>query len=163
MATGNTLEGWVFLKLAPLEEQYGHLTRNREQLLVTLSEIEDELRTVEIGMAMYRELLKDAATILTKEQASRDDLPTPTDAVSELVASEPGIKRSALLDRLATRVKTSSEDPKSVLSAAVSRGKKDKRYEESDNGRVWPFDHEEAEKIRQQRNITRARMQLAGR
>ena len=55
---------------------------------------------------------------------------TPTDTETASVESEPGITRAETLDGLAGRVKSSSDDPKRVLSAAVGRGKKDKEVQE---------------------------------
>ena len=77
------------------------------------------------------------------------ELPSPTDAVMELIEKEPGITRAAVFERLKGNVKTTSPQPSTVLSAVVSRGKREKTLWQTRGGRVYPFNHPDAARDRE--------------
>ena len=148
MATEDALRQWVSDRLAEKETEHATFQRKHHEAMTTIQGLEEVMSAIEMQMAMYRDFLRDAEGILG-EKNGVGGLPNPTDAVAQLVEEEPGIKRYELLNRLNGRVKSSSADPRGVISAAVSRGKKEKRYFESKGHGIWLFDHPDAVAIRE--------------
>ncbi len=122
---------WFEEKRAALTAQVSSLKAERNRILNELGDIDSSLERERFRLEIVDEFAAEAGAILSN-RASQDMemLPTPTDAVTASVESEPGIKPAETLDRLAGGVKSSSDDPKPVLSAAVGRVKKDKKVQE---------------------------------
>lgn len=158
------IEQWAESKRAEFAERRTRLQHKRAGLEGELHDVDEALDQIETKHNLLDELLKDALdqttgngsqpAAATQEHGGR--LP-PTKAVNELIKAEPGIFRKDLLSRLSKVVASGSPDPSGVLSAAVSRGKKIKKFYESDLGRLWLYAHEEA--LRQREGVTQASLE----
>ena len=131
MAGEKALRKWLEEKRAAVTAQVSGMEAERNRILSELEDIDSILERERFRLEIVDEFAAEAGAILSN-RASQDMemLPTPTDAVTASVESEPGIKPAETLDRVAGGVKSPSDDPKPVLSAAVGRVKKDKKVQE---------------------------------
>ncbi len=130
MAGEKALLRWFEDKRAALTARVSSLKAERNRILNELGDIDSSLEHERFRLEIVDEFAAEAGAIISNRVSPEMEmLPTPTDAVTASVEPEPGIKGAETLDRLAGRVKSSSDDPKHVLSAAVGRVKKDKKVQ----------------------------------
>ncbi len=129
MAGEKALRKWFEEKRAAVTAQVSGMEAERNRILSELEDIDSILERERFRLEIVDELAAEAGAILSN-RASQDMMPTPTDAVTASVEYVPGIKPAETLDRVAGGVKSPSDDPKPVLSAAVGRVKKDKKVQE---------------------------------
>ncbi len=145
MTQEKALRAWTEGKKVRLMSHLATLQRNWDKQREVLAEVERQIENVRLQVQLYDEFLSQASVILSgADDDEHDDRPSPTEAVDNLVAASPGIKRSAIIERLDGKVRSTSPEPKRVLSAVVSRGKADKKYFITRNGRVYLYDHPDA-------------------
>jgi len=125
------LRRWFEEKRVALTTQVSSLEAERNRILNELKDIDSILERERFRVEIVDEFAAEVGAIISdRVSPDMEMVPTPTDAVTASVESEPGITRAETLDRLAGRVKSSSDDPKRVLSAAVGRTKKAKKVQE---------------------------------
>ncbi len=131
MAGEKALRRWFEEKRAALTAQVSSFDAERNRILRKLKDIDAILERERFRLEIVDELAAEAGAILSNRTSQdMEMLPTPTDAVTASVEYVPGIKPAETLDRVAGGVKSPSDDPKPVLSAAVGRVKKDKKVQE---------------------------------
>ncbi len=115
------LRRWFEEKRAVLTAKVSSFGAEKNRILNELEDIDSMLERERLRLEILDEFAADAEAFVSNRV-------TPTDAETTSVESEPSIKGAEALE--VGRVKSSSDDPKRVLSAAVGRGKKDKKVQE---------------------------------
>ena len=121
MADEKALRRWFEEKRAVLTAKLSSFGAEKNRILNELEDIDSMLERERLRLEILDEFAADAEAFVSNRV-------TPTDAETASVESEPSIKGAKALE--VGRVKSSSDDPKRVLSAAVGRGKKDKEVQE---------------------------------
>ena len=72
----------------------------------------------------------------------RSDLPSATEAVDDLVAKVPGLRRRDVLDRLEGTVNSDSDNVRTIISSAISRRVKSGDIVQTEDKKLFPKGHE---------------------
>ena len=149
MTREKALLDWTEGNKARLRQNLEHLEQGWADKKRMLDETEREISDVKLQMQVYDQFLTQASEILSgPNEDEHDDRPSPTAAVLALVDETPGITRAELISRLEGTVRSKSPRPDRVISAAVSRGKKEGTFWEGAGGRLYRYEHPEAIKAR---------------
>ncbi len=120
MAGEKALRRWFDEKRAVLTAQVSSFGAEKNRILNELEDIDSMLERERLRLEILDEFAADAEAFVS-------NLVIPTDAETASVESEPSIKGAEALE--VGRVKSSSDDPKRELSAAVGRVKAKKVQE----------------------------------
>lgn len=114
------------------------LTRLRRQHQLT----ENEISEVSAEVRILQEWSSDMPDFVSLPKGkSREGLPTPSDAVDEIVAENPGIERTEVMDRLEDAVNSDSSNVRTVISSAISRRVRSGQIiQTAADGRLWSKD-----------------------
>lgn len=87
---------------------------------------------------------------IPRDEWPDEDVPTPSEAVDRLVHQYPGIRKKTFADVATERgLESEARDPRNVLLTALRRRVRDEKVWEDPKSRLWPWDHEKAQQLRQ--------------
>lgn len=138
------LSEWAAEKAKALTLQMKAVQRDIERL-------EQEKAEIAMRREMYIDLrdnppddLPDSSPLRLRidvvDEEEDEGAPSATEAVDMLLAERPGLTRGDVRDLLADEIETSSDDPRRVITAALSRRVKTGDLIEDEEGRLWPRD-----------------------
>lgn len=136
-----------------LAEEDRQLEERQRSLVQRVAHLQAELQEVAAERAVIRRWQQDPPGFVAQFSLGAPDAradpflagPSPMEGVDQLVAEEPGIQRIEAIDRLERVVESNSPNVRSILSSSISRRVKQRRIWQSEEERLWPWGHPDAQ------------------